>query len=280
MTTIYRQRARSWTTPVARYFILAILVSWACWIPVALVGRTVERGDVSPSHVPGLLGPMVAALITTWLVSRKSGVHELVRRMASWRVGWRWWLVAFSPLAFFVIAAPIARLIDGSWPEWSAFDRMNGFPEIGVVPVWALVVLLNGFGEETGWRGFATDRLQRSMTPLAATLIVTVVWAVWHAPLFFFVSGFENFRPGTLVGFFFGMACGAVVLTWVYNGTGRSILIVAVWHGTYNIVSGSAGAEGTIQAVVTTCVMAQAIWLVSREVRTMRHGGRSVLDRR
>lgn len=75
-----------------------------------------------------------------------------------------------------------------------------------------------------------------------------------------------------LAGFFIGMACGAVVLTWLYNRSGGSILIVAVWHGTYNIVSGSAGAEGTVQVVVSALIITFAIRLVVQELAAIRTG--------
>lgn len=262
---------------VAAFFALAIALSWAMWLPLALTGRTVERGSVSPTNVPGLLGPMLAALIVTAATGGLPGLREIGGRMLRWRVGWHWWAMAFSPLALFALAAPITRLIDGHWPDWSAFDRMNGYPEMGVVGVWALVTLLNGFGEETGWRGFATHHLQRRLSTIAATLIVAACWAVWHAPLFFFVASFTGFGAGTLVGFFIGMACGAVVLTWLYNRAGQSILIVAVWHGTYNMVSGTAGADGTVAAVVSTGIIVLAITLVVQDIRARRKGRRGVL---
>lgn len=259
------------------YLILAYAISWTIWISLARAGWIVQRGDALPSHVPGLMGPMIAAVLVTWAVHGHAGMHDLFMRMTRWHVARRWWLAAFSPLAFFLVAIPIARMVDGQWPAWDAFDEMNGFPAAGVLVTWLLVTLLNGFGKETGWRGFATEHLQQVMPPLAATLIVAVFWAAWHAPVFFFVSGFKDYDGPMLAGFFFGMACGAVVLTWLYNRSGGSILIVAVWHGTYNIVSGSAGAEGTVQIVVSAFVIALAIRLIVQEVSAMRAREPSVI---
>jgi membrane protease YdiL (CAAX protease family) len=230
-----------------------------------------------PSHVPGLLGPMLAAVIVTWRTGGRSGTIDLLRRMGRWRVDWRWWMAALSPLAFAAIAFPIVRVVDSAWPDWSSFERMNGLSAAGVASTWALLILLNGYGEETGWRGFAIDRMQRHMTPLAATLILAAFWALWHLPTFFFVSGFEDFGLPMLAAFFFSMACGAVVLTWLYNRSGRSILIVAVWHGTYNIVSGSAAAEGVMQMVVSALIVTLAIRLVVQERQAMRAGQPSVI---
>lgn len=277
MRTMHHSHVRSIATPIAFFFAVAYVLSWAWWVPLALSGNTVEQGDMTPSHVPGLLGPMIAALIVTWFAWGRRGVIDLLRRMTRWRVGIRWWLVAISPLAFAAMAVPIVRVIDGAWPEWSAFERMNGLPATGVIGTWMLLILLNGFGEETGWRGFAIEHLQRQLSPLAATLVLAVLWAAWHTPTFFFVSGFEDFGFPMLAGFFFSMACGAVVLTWLYNRSGQSILIVAVWHGTYNVVSGSAGAEGLMQMVVSALVVTLAIRLIVLEMGALRRGERSIL---
>jgi hypothetical protein len=135
-TATFRARARSGAlglVPVATFFALAFLLSWVWWVPLALIGQTVARGVVSPSHVPGLLGPMVATLVTATLLQGRAGASDLLARMTRWRVGWRWWLVGLSPLAFFAVAAPVARLVDGAGPEWREYDRMNGFPAIGVL---------------------------------------------------------------------------------------------------------------------------------------------------
>jgi len=79
--------------------------------------------------------------------------------------------------------------------------------------------------------------------------------------------------PAVLPMFFAGIACGAVVLAWLYNRSGRSLLVVALWHGAFNIASGSIGARGSIAAITTTLVMVQAVVLVALQL-----AGRRVLD--
>jgi uncharacterized protein len=55
------------------------------------------------------------------------------------------------------------------------------------------------------------------------------------------------------------------VLTSLYNGTGGSILAVAVWHACYNLAAATTAADGIIAAITTTCVIFWAVSLVQRE---------------
>jgi hypothetical protein len=76
----------------------------------------------------------------------------------------------------------------------------------------------------------------------------------------------------------FGLACGSIVLTWLYNGTGQSILACAVWHGLFNITTATAAASGTIAAVTSTFVIIQAFVLLGFELRARKRGETSVLS--
>ena len=110
---------------------------------------------------------------------------------------------------------------------------------------------------------------------MRAALLVAAFWALWHLPYFFLLSSYRGFAPFTLVGFAIGIASGSVVLTWLYYQSGQSILAVAVWHATCNIAT--AGSSGTIAAVVSALVIAQAIVLTRMHHNARKHRTRGVL---
>ncbi|WP_425557947.1 CPBP family intramembrane glutamic endopeptidase [Kitasatospora paracochleata] len=114
-------------------------------------------------------------------------------------------------------------------PDRAAARRLfSGVPSRwGLWGVAAALLVVDGLGEETGWRGFALPALQRRHSPLVATLLLTVAWAGWHAPMFVVVDTYHSIAGPLLVGWFIGLFCGAVVLTWLYNRSG-SILLVAI----------------------------------------------------
>jgi membrane protease YdiL (CAAX protease family) len=238
----------------------------------------VQQGQGWPTHFPALIGPMVAAIL---VASRTGTLRRLLLSMVRVRVPLRWWAWALSPLALLAIGL-VAELIAGEQlPQPADFSRMTGLPSvIGVVGVAVLVLLVNGFGEETGWRGFALPLLQRRFSPLTAMLVLAVIWAGWHLPMFLVVGNFRGFSAGTVVGWLLGLTAGSIVLGWLFNGSGGSVALVAVWHACFNMVSATAAASGLVAAIVTTVVMAQAVVLVGAELVARRRDRPSVLGPR
>jgi hypothetical protein len=91
-----------------------------------------------------------------------------------------------------------------------------------------------------------------------------LIWAGWHFPAFFFREGYVGLGATGVVGFLLGLAAGAVVLTALYNASNGSILVPALWHGTWNGVATSEGMQGPWVAVMTAIIMVAApvlIWL-------------------
>jgi membrane protease YdiL (CAAX protease family) len=214
---------------------------------------------------------MIAALIVTAWTAGRSGLKDIFARMTRWRIPWRWWFVAFTPLLFLALVVVTMAIVGQALPTVADFGRFGGLPQLGVVPTALAIIILNGIGEEAGWRGYAQDRLQRRMSPLAATLVVAVFWAAWHTPYFFLLASYSGFDTFTLVMFPLGLTSGAVILAWLYNRSGRSVLLVAVWHGLYNVAVGTVGGTGTIAAAVSAAVMVGAVAIVILELRARRH---------
>jgi len=94
-----------------------------------------------------------------------------------------------------------------------------------------------GFGEEIGWRGFALPTLARRHSALSAAIIVSVIWAAWHLPLFGITATYRAMPAIGLLGFFFSMLTASLLLTWLYLRSRGSILVVAVFHAAFDIAT-------------------------------------------
>ena len=164
--------ARSWVAEhrVVAFVGLAYGFSWAVWTPMVLGEHGL--GSVPwTSHVPGLVGPMLAAAVVTGLVDGPVGFDRIVRSCCR-RPPARWLATALSPLAFLAFAVLVTAPVSG-FVQWSDFADFDGLPSsVGPIGVLVLLVVVNGFGEETGWRGFLQPTLQRGVPVRRATLTV------------------------------------------------------------------------------------------------------------
>jgi membrane protease YdiL (CAAX protease family) len=214
--------------PLFSFFVLTYALSWMLESPLVLLrdAPTGTQGMVLvllASSVPSL-----TAIVLTAIGLGGGALRKLLGRLLIWRVDPRWYLAVFL--------GP-AALAGGM----VALNALVGGPAIGVgVPLLAAVAMLafsifpgSALGEEIGWRGYALPRLQAGRSALSASLVLGVVWGVYHLPLFF--MGQAARPPSLFVPFIVSTIALSVVLSWVYNGTGGSLLMVVLIHATFNL---------------------------------------------
>lgn len=238
------------------YILLAVGLSWAWWVPMAVTGIHVSPGRGWPTHLPGLLGPAIAAFVVTAVWDGRPGVRDLVTRVLRWRVRWQWWAVLAITLLVLALPLATASAIPADYLEFS------GAAPLGLLTI-LFVLVVNGFGEETGWRGLLADQLLARHSLAVTSLAVGVIWAIWHLPLFFIIDTFRDLGVGGTVGWVFGLIAGSTFLTWLYRGSGRSILLVALWHIAFNFATATAAATGFVAATVSTLVIIAAVVIVA-----------------
>ena len=278
-----RQSAR--TTPgvdgfgesgtIAWFVILAYGFSWAWWIPLAISPTIVDPGQGWPTHLLGLMGPALAAIVVIGFSEGRAGLRDLWSRIVRWRVGWVWYGVIAATAAL-----AVTPLITESDLNAADFVLYSGAPSAGFTVV-LYVFVVNGLGEEIGWRGFLADRLLLRTSQARTALIVWPIWGLWHLPLFWVVANFREFGVGGTIGWAIGLGFGSVVLTWLYQSAGRSILIVALWHTAYNFTTATEATGGIAAAVATAAVIAASVIIMRRSStwESPATGAGSVLNR-
>jgi len=201
------------------FFVLAFALSWYPWVIALMRGRT---------SGPNPLGPLVAGIIVTAIVSGRSGLREFFSRLVRWRVGVKWYLITFATPVLVCLIAVAITLCFGwrSSVSGLSVEKLRELPER-----FLFILLFIGFGEEPGWRGFALPQLQTRYPPLIASLILAPVWALWHLPLIG-----NEFPLPIVVPFLLSVFGGTFALTWVFNGTKGSVLLPMLFHATINTV--------------------------------------------
>lgn len=245
------------------YFALAIGISWLVELPLVAAAQGWLRVPIPFAiHYLAAFGPMLAALIMTWIGDGTDGLKELFGRITQWRVPAVGFLAALlSAVALFALSALVSWILASGWPDLHLLGQVNYLPYLGiaVLPLWLATY---GFGEEIGWRGYALPRLQNSHSALGATLLLGALWALWHIPTFFYLDTYLALGLGVFPMFAFGILTGAIVLTWLYNTTHGSVLMVAIWHAIFDLVSAGKASDPIMQTVMSIAIMVWAALIV------------------
>jgi len=230
--------------PVTAFVALAFSFSWAAWVPqLAAVQGWVQVTPWSGLHLLGGLGPAAAALVVIHCTEGLPGLRRLGHRLVAWRGRGRAWAFALLvPPALLLVAAPLSAWAAGSgWAglDWSAFGSSTEFAALPLLVWWVVNLAFYGVGEELGWRGFLQPRLEGRHSVVVAAGLVSLPWAAWHLPLFGITP---SYRAMPLVGFV-GFAASIWVASWIFawlSHLGRgSLLVVAVFHAWFDIVTTS-----------------------------------------
>jgi hypothetical protein len=214
-------------TALATFVLLAFALTWVVWVPRALESAGVLDGRwASELGAVWSYGPAIAAVLTAAL-SGRGALRELGARLTRWRFGVRWWAVVLvGPAGLWLATAGLHGLLGGDWSEVRPAALGAGLA--GLAPLLLLLALTDGLGEELGWRGFALPRLLRRTGPVAASLLLGVVWAVWHAPLHW--TGGMVLEGSPLWLLLVQLPVCAVLYTWVFLHTGGSALAAVALH--------------------------------------------------
>jgi membrane protease YdiL (CAAX protease family) len=223
--------------PLVFFFLIAYAGAWLVEVPIALS----ETGTgLLPFTIPTpvlalaiaaatFLGPTLSAYIMTYMTEGRIGIRRLLRRYVLWRVGLRWYL--FILLGIPAIELLGAIVVPGAL---ASFQPLTLSLVLTYPIAFVSTFILGGpLGEEPGWRGFALPRLQPLHGPLVGSIILGILWACWHLPLFW--SGV--WTPPTIpniVMFILMTTSLTIIMTWVFNNAKGSLLITMLMHASFN----------------------------------------------
>ncbi len=204
------------------FFATALGMIGLLQLPALLAKGGVIAGPIERYMLPALLGgfsPLVAAIVAARLESGPAGVRALFARLRVGPIGFAWYIVALGIFAaIYVAGTAVYRFLGGSDAgRWL-------YPPESAQHVAALFMM--PLVEEPGWRGFALPRLQPRYGALGASLVLGVLWALWHTTMFIL----QGVTPLTFVVSIFNIVCGSVIFSWLYNRTRGSLLIAVLAH--------------------------------------------------
>jgi membrane protease YdiL (CAAX protease family) len=228
--------ASGWQTSPWLYFILALGWSWLFWLPVAFTGIDISGSSGKVLFIIGIFGPAVSGIFLTYLTGDQQERREYWNRLTSFtriRPGWYAIIILIAPVCS-VLAILTGFMIKGNKPSLDTAMSYVNHPST-IIPFAVVTMIYGPLPEELGWRGYALDRLQKKWSALASSLVLGVIWAVWHMPIFFMRGSLlSEVLPLWSTQFWVSMGPGilatAVVMTWIYNNTQCSTLAAILFH--------------------------------------------------
>lgn len=220
---------------VAAFFVLAMVLGTGT---VHLVFQGVLPASLA---LASALSASVAGIIMTLVEDGKIGLKSMLSRLLIWRVGIGYWLFA---LLFLVPAILLGSLLNPIF-NGDPLNLTNMGPAFMIVPMFIGFFIVAGLGQELGWTGFLMLRLQTRFSALTSCIIRALLVGLWHLPLLLYLSQQPTAVPdfpygGWIAQKGFVVTLGAMLflflvpwsifLTWIFNNTRGSLLLVAVLH--------------------------------------------------
>ena len=240
-------RALDW--PIVSFFVLAYAIAWGAFGLLALIARQsglesaqalLAMGEAFQFEGASLSVPYwlvylltrladfafsIAGVVMIAFTAGRSGLRELWQRLLRWRIGWIWYAVGLLPVLLFALSAVA---VGGLTPADFSL-RAIGAALFSLHAGFFVSLFLRGaLGEELGLRGFALPWLQKRMIPFHASLIIGVFWGAWHLPV---LIGRDIL---SIIAFSLLSIGLSMLFTWLFNGSGGSLIPVLLFHAAQN----------------------------------------------
>lgn len=217
-----------------RFFLVTFILSWVLWAPLVLV--SLMEIPVTDKLWPiirftgimlGAFGPLAGALFDLRRTKGKGYVRKYLNSFTDFKLGWKAYIY---PILIFGGSTFIAWL----FPEFLGEKRLSMLlPSIWVyLPCLLFMIFLGGGQEEFGWRGYALPILENKFGIWIANIILGVIWAFWHLPLWFITGTSQTYM--NFGGFALLMTGYSFILSWIRRISGNKPFSGVYAHGLAN----------------------------------------------
>lgn len=217
------------------YLCITFVGTWAFWIPAIFVK------NILLLYIGGVFPSLTGALLASF-------GRDRINRRNYWNRVFNFKLIKFKMYIVIFLIFPVVtivtffilRLLNAKIASLdNTFAIMSNPLQLCTI---LFGVLIGGpLPEELGWRGFLLDCFQKRMNALKASILLGLIHAFWHIPLFF-IEGTLNAIVGLISPYFalfiLQVVLDSIIFTWIYNNNNRSIMSAILLHYMINLTAG------------------------------------------
>jgi len=219
------------------FFLFTFLWSWIFWLPGVLNSQgTIQIHEAIPFFLGifASFGPSIMGIVITYKERKKQGVKSLLKR--AWQ--WDFNKLYLIPVIFLGFAIALLSLWMSGLIEIFPADYVKYSPFLQIVMDFFAILFIGGpLAEEFGWRGYALDELHKKRSRITSSLIIGVLWSLWHLPLFFITGTSASNIP--IYQFLLSNTLISIFYSWIYMKTKGSLSAAILLHLMLNLSAAS-----------------------------------------
>ena len=221
-----------------KFFLLTFAYSWLIWIPSVLDGLGLElpfdvAGYSMVVVIIGAFAPLLAALTLVARDGGREGIKSFFGRALDFHIKPVYLVLALGlPLVIHLIAHYLALALGLDVAQTLFPSEISVSPVILAIPYFFLMLVIGGGQEEFGWRGYAQEPLQEKIGVIPASLVIGVIWGIWHLPLWFMAGDLHS--AYSFLAFVMMTTSISIMYAWLYNSSGKKLIVVIFFHAMSN----------------------------------------------
>ena len=221
-----------------KFFLLTFAYSWVIWIPSVLDGIGIELPFIVTGYstvvvIIGAFAPMMAAITLVVREEGWKGTRVFLGQALNFRIKPVYLVLALAlPVLIHAIAHYLALAVGLDVAKTLIPTEIPVAPIVLAIPTFILMLVIGGGQEEFGWRGYAQEPLQEKIGVMPASLVIGVIWGIWHLPLWFMAGDLHG--AYSFLAFVMMTTSISIVYAWLYNSSGKKLIVVMFFHAMNN----------------------------------------------
>lgn len=199
------------------FYIITLLFS-ILLLTLHFIFQSVGKYSVSFTQ----FSPALAVVFISLILKDKTITNDIKKHFGINKVAAKWIIpVIFIPSIGISVSSIIMTYYKIDYVPWKGNMLFYVLSFVAIV--------IGSAAEEIGWRGFLLPNLQKKHTPFVSSIIVGILWGVWHLN---FTGGILGFALYTVT-----IIEMSILMTWVYNKSNGNLVLMTVWHLVFNLTS-------------------------------------------